>query len=106
MTLVTLDQFKRQLGVAGLPTDDALLTMKLEQATALVIDYIRRSDDADASGADRRLGVRSWESGRRSRSRRMCRPRSCNGAWNSIPIVGMIRRWPRPGSPQATPQPP
>ena len=46
-TLVTLAEFKRQLGVSGLPTDDALLTMKLEQATALVLEYIRRSDDAD-----------------------------------------------------------
>lgn len=48
MTLVTLQDFKHQLGVpltGG--TDDVLLTMKLSQATQLVIDYISRSDDAD-----------------------------------------------------------
>jgi hypothetical protein len=47
MALVTLADFKHQLGLSGFISDDALLVMKLEQATALVLDYIRRSDDDD-----------------------------------------------------------
>lgn len=45
MALVTITDFKRQLGLTGFTTDDALLQMKLEQATELVLAYIRRSDD-------------------------------------------------------------
>jgi hypothetical protein len=48
MAIVTLAEFKHQL---GRPSDDitadVFLNMKLDQATGLVLDYIRRSDDAD-----------------------------------------------------------
>lgn len=46
-TLVSLADFKHQLGLSGFQTDDALLKLKLDQAQTLVLDYIRRSDDED-----------------------------------------------------------
>lgn len=46
MALVALTDFKTHLGLSpDGGTDDALLQMKLEHATELVLDYIRRSDD-------------------------------------------------------------
>ena len=46
-TLVSLADFKHQLGLAGFTTDDRLLTMHLEAATQNVLNYIARPDDTD-----------------------------------------------------------
>lgn len=43
MALVTLDQAKRQLRI-DYDDENADLTMKMEQASAIIVDYIKRPD--------------------------------------------------------------
>ena len=45
--IVTVDQLKVHLRLTGTTEHDDDLTMKLEEAHALVLDYVRRPADAD-----------------------------------------------------------
>lgn len=47
MTIVTFDEFRDHLGLTGNPPNTADLTMKLEQAHAIVMDYLADTTDED-----------------------------------------------------------
>jgi hypothetical protein len=51
MALITLEQAKLQLRLTGTTEHDSDIALKMEQATAIVVDYIKRPDHGWEAGS-------------------------------------------------------